>query len=670
MEAVSSVPMFSYVWFLLPVVFLLFMVFLVSVRRIGPTEVGLVQKRFGFKKLIDDNPVALNGEAGYQADLLMPGLRFKLWPMFSVYKYPWVQVPADGVGVVFAQVGKRLPHGAKSAVYKEEFGNFADIRRFISGDGQKGVQRPVLPPGTIAPIHPVGFLVVTRNKVFGMAVSEELKMSSKEGLTCKSFGLEPAQLNLVRIMPSPSGKDKDGHDDSIDMIGIVTTLEGEPLPSGNIANRLGDFQDAKEMEMAGKTDADVIEVVLGNKNGSHNSYQDFQRFLDCGGRMGLQHDPLLYGAYALNPLLVRVEPVPMLVVRQGEVAVIKSYVGLPTEDTSGTEFKFGSIVKPGHRGIWREPLRTGKYPVNPRCYQAEVVPTAILTLNWAEATSLAHNLDAHLSQIKAKSREGFEFSIDLQVQIHVPDQKAPKVISMVGTMYNLVNEVLQPAVGNHFRDKLQGMEAISFIQQREGVQKTALEHISTKLGDYDVETRGVYIQDVILPEELVKVLKQREIAVQQKETYTKEKEAQETKADLESARGKADKQSELAQSLVNVEIKNNLAKARENEGRGEAAYKEQTGRAAGAEVESIGLAKAKAFREQREAIGEIGTALVNAIEALSKAPHGFIPQTLVTSSNGAGSGVLDGLAAMFMQNLNGNGRKIDTAEPKEETKKG
>lgn len=55
-------------------------------------------------------------------------------------------------------------------------------------------------------------------------------------------------------------------------------------------------------------------------------------------------------------------------------------------------------------------------------------------------------------QIVAKSREGFVFSIDLQVQIHVPDTEAPKVISIVGSMKNLVNEVLQAAVGNHFRD--------------------------------------------------------------------------------------------------------------------------------------------------------------------------------------------------------------------------
>lgn len=64
-----------------------------SVHRIGPTEVGLVTKRFSWKKLSKDNPIAFEGEAGYQADLLMPGLRWKPWLFFSVEKYPWVQVP-------------------------------------------------------------------------------------------------------------------------------------------------------------------------------------------------------------------------------------------------------------------------------------------------------------------------------------------------------------------------------------------------------------------------------------------------------------------------------------------------------------------------------------------------------------------------------------------------
>ena len=67
-------------------------------------------------------------------------------------------------------------------------------------------------------------------------------------------------------------------------------------------------------------------------------------------------------------------------------------------------------MRPGHRGIWQEPLRTGKYPINPRVYAAEIVPTSILTLNWADAVSEAHNLDARLSPIDGKSREGFVFT--------------------------------------------------------------------------------------------------------------------------------------------------------------------------------------------------------------------------------------------------------------------
>ncbi|HXB56323.1 MAG TPA: SPFH domain-containing protein, partial [Vicinamibacteria bacterium] len=568
---------------------LVFFYLILSIRRIGPTEVGLVTKRFGWRGLSQDNPIAFDKEAGYQADLLMPGLRFKPFLVYSVSRFPWVQVPAGEIGVVIAQVGRPLPIGAKSAVYRKDFGTFSDLRSFVSSGGQKGVQRPVLPPGTLVPIHPVGFMVITKSEVYGQPISPELRAKAGRGgpITPDALGLSRDQLDLVRIEPQR-------HDDGMtyDTVGIVTTYEGEPLQSGDIASRLGAFSDVEEMEKKGGTDSDIIEALLASKNHLHNNYQDFQAFLDHGGKIGLQHDPLLYGAYALNPFLVTVEQVPMLLVKQGQVAVMKAYVGLVTQDTSGAEFKFGSLVRPGHRGVWQEPLRTGKYPINPRCYEAEIVPTSILNLNWADAVSEAHHLDAQLQQIVAKSSEGFVFKIDLQVQIHVPDTKAPRVISMVGTMRNLVNEVLQAAVGNHFRDKLQSMPAIRFIETRQQVQMEAFEHIREQLEQYQVETKGVYIQDVILPEDLVKVLTQREIANQEIETFKKQRSAQEERIAMEHSKGTAEMQAELAKSKVGVEIKTNNANARAKEGSGEAEYIRLTGTARGAEVEAVGLARA------------------------------------------------------------------------------
>src|SRR2546430_14707257 len=102
-----------------------------SVVVIGPNQVGLVTKRVSRLHNITDTPVAFAGEAGYQADLLMPGVRFKLWPNHTVALFPWVQVPAGQIGVVISQIGERLPTGAKSALDPPQVGNLTDRRPVV-----------------------------------------------------------------------------------------------------------------------------------------------------------------------------------------------------------------------------------------------------------------------------------------------------------------------------------------------------------------------------------------------------------------------------------------------------------------------------------------------------------------------------------------------------------
>src|SRR5258706_7668012 len=68
-------------------------ILLTSIYSIGPTQVGLIRKRFG-AKLPGDNPLAFRGEAGYQAEMLMPGPPFQLSLAFSVTKPPLGQGPA------------------------------------------------------------------------------------------------------------------------------------------------------------------------------------------------------------------------------------------------------------------------------------------------------------------------------------------------------------------------------------------------------------------------------------------------------------------------------------------------------------------------------------------------------------------------------------------------
>jgi regulator of protease activity HflC (stomatin/prohibitin superfamily) len=209
-------------------------------------------------------------------------------------------------------------------------------------------------------------------------------------------------------------------------------------------------------------------------------------------------------------------------------------------------------------------------------------------------------------------------------------------------------------VGNLFRDKLGSMRAIQFIETRQEVQQEAFKHIQAQLALYDVETRGVYIQDVILPEDLVKVLTEREIANQQIATFQKQEEAQKGRVAMEKAKGTADMQSPLARSEVEISIKENNAKARKAEADGEATFTSRTGAAKAAEVEAVGLAKAKAYKEQVAALGQAQTALVNVADVLSRGTVPFVPNILVTGGNGDGNaanGLMATLTGMFAKSL-------------------
>jgi uncharacterized membrane protein YqiK len=160
----------------------------------------------------------------------------------------------------------------------------------------------------------------------------------------------------------------------------------------------------------------------------------------------------------------------------------------------------------------------------------------------------------------------------------------------------------------------------------------------------------VYIQDVILPPDMVKVLTEREIANQEVETYKKKKVSQDQRLEAEAATGRADMQKDLAKSEIGITIKTNNADARVQEARGEAEFTQKTGEAQAAVIRAQGLAKAEGFKAQNEAIGSTGTTLVNVATVLADKQVQLMPQVLVAG----GGGSFEGLAATLIQHFSGN----------------
>lgn len=239
--------------------------------------------------------------------------------------------------------------------------------------------------------------------------------------------------------------------------------------------------------------------------------------------------------------------------------------------------------------------------------KVELVPTTNLVLNWATARSEAHQLDKNLSTITVRSRDGFTFNLDVAQIIHIPTTEAPKVIARFGNMSNLVTQVLEPTIGNYFRNSAQGSDVISFLTSRKERQTSAKEHIGQVLDQYNVFGVDTLIGDIVPPETLMKTLTDRKIAEEQKITYDTERLAQETRQTLEKETAIAEMQKEIVKADQGVWIAERHADASVKKATGDAnsvrlqanAESDRMKLLAGGEAEKVRLlAKAEAERTE------------------------------------------------------------------------
>jgi len=545
---------------------------------IGDREVGIVSKKFSFngKSLPPGDLIALNGEAGYQADTLPPGWHWGYWPLqYNVRKESLTVVPQGEIALIIAAGGKSIPPQRILGKFTE-CDNFQDARKFLKGGGEKGRQLGIVTGGSYR-VNTALFTVITASN------------APKHGMTAE-------QLKLYKIAP--------------DKVGIVTTFDGVPIQDGEIAG-----------------------PIIPN----HDNFQNAQKFITAGGRRGLQEQVLLSGSWNLNPWFVGVDQVAMTEIPIGYVGAVISYVGKTSEDVSGAAFTHGNLVNVGNKGVWVTPLYPGKHPLNTRILKVELVPTTNIVLNWSGKTE-RHSYDSKLSSLTVRSQDGFAFDLEVAQIIHVGALDAPKVISRVGSMQNLVDHVLQPTIGNYFRNSAQAYSVLDFLSARSGRQAEAAEYIKAALRTYDVQAIDTLIGDILPPAELMQTQTDRKIAQEQCKTYEVQQIAQTQRQQLVRETALAEIQQEMVKSEQGVKISELKANSQIKQAQGEA--------------ESIrvkGNAQAEAYRAGVVALGGSGYTALQLMQIIGDSHVRVVPDVAV-SGNGSGGGLVDGLLGMMMWN--------------------
>ena len=553
---------------------------------IGADEVGILVKKFGFSDLPPGRIIAMNGEAGYQAETLAPGWHFFLWPwQYRVEKVPMIIIPQGQIALVVAADGATIP-SERILAKVVECDDFQDAKKFLFNGGEQGRQLRILTAGTYR-INTALFTVIGASN------------SIQHGMT-------PDQLRVFEVQN--------------DMVGMVTTLDGKPIDGGEIA---------------------------GPTLPGHDNFQKPKAFIDAGGRRGLQEQVLLSGQWNLNPWFARVEQVPMTEIPIGHVGVVISYVGMEHKDVSGADFKHGDLVEQGHKGVWITPLLPGKHPINSRVMKVELVPTTNIVLNWANRTE-SHQLDENLNSITVRSKDGFAFNLDVAQIIHVAMSEAPKVISRVGNMKNLVDHVLEPTIGNYFRNSAQNYTVLDFLGARSQRQTMATDHIREALATYNVEAIDTLIGDITPPAQLMQTQTDRKIAEEQKATYETQEAAQKQRQLLVRETAQADIQNDVVKAEQGVKIAELQAaqQVKLAAGSAESAKVNAVGEAEA--IRSVGWAKAEAYKVGVEALGSGSFTAIQVVQLLSDKGLRVTPDVMVAGASGQG-GLMDAVMALIAQ---------------------
>ncbi|CDZ77457.1 putative protein with protein kinase and helix-hairpin-helix DNA-binding domains [Legionella massiliensis] len=664
-----------------------------SVVIVGGTKIAILERRWFGKRIPEGRVVALSDEVGIQARTLGPGLHLLVPFLYRVTKSELTIINQNEIGIVDSIDGVPVKSGRIFARAFKEHNLFQDGESFLKAGGEKGPQLEILPPGsyrinpylfqiTISPVvsignNQIGVVVATdgnpiaSGRLLGKHIDKHNNFQDSN-IFLESGGQKGPQIDIllpgtyrintklfeITVMNATVIPVKE--------VGLVTAKDGDALPSSEY----------------------IAKSVSG-----HQDFQDGATFLANGGQRGPQLDFLKPGTYYINPLMFDVSLDKVLTVERGEVAVIVSTIGKdPSEDTdlqpsNEKSLKDGIeryVVSTGYRGIQREVLGPGTYYLNKLAFTPHIIPTTNITIDWAmpkwsankytPAGSVPTTVEAPDASEAIKSRtfnplnivskDGFEMSVEVKVILRVLPEQAPHMVARIGTISNLVEDVIHPLIDSSFRNQASSSEAMQFMQDRYEEQRKAEVHSAEELHKYHVECVSVLICQIKLPDRLMQTLTDKVVASQQKAMYDAQQEAEGRRAEMEKTKAQADLQPSVVKAEFDVKIASQqkqqniiLAEAKSQSTRleqeGIAAGISSVGNAEAGKISAIGRATAEAYKQQADALGQQPMSIIEIMKQVAGGQVKITPDILIqTSGDGKdGANTSNHMLTLFLAEL-------------------
>ncbi len=359
-----------------------------------------------------------------------------------------------------------------------------------------------------------------------------------------------------------------------------------------------------------------------------NKMQNAAYFLGEGkGFKGPQLTVLKPGKYRLNTRLFTVTYVPVTNMKVGTVGVVKSNVGesVPTEER---------LVAEGKRGIWDKPLTPREYYLNTKAYEITVISTRQVKVSYTAEIEHGERGSQPMRPITVRSKDGFTFPVDVRVTYLIKGKDAPRVVASVGDDELVLVKLVTPTVRAIFRNNAEKVKALEYVQSRSIQEQQSFSMLTTELDKYGITVLAVRIGDVGDEQSLGTLLKtqtDREIALQEQETFQEQQRAAEQQKNLSKTKQEAEEEKRLATAAYSVRVAEQ--------------GKKQIIINAEAEAEQIKLvaaAQAEAYQLISKVIGPSNAALLEVMKLVAENRIGITPQVMVSSESGGMTNALMG----------------------------
>ncbi len=477
-------------------------------------------------------------------------------------------VEPNQMAVIIAKNGKAMPPG-----------------QILAEPGQKGIQRDVLGEGRHF-LNPVLF----EREIRGVTIIEPGKVgvvTSKVGedLPNGEFLANPGQKGIWKTLLGPGKYRVNPYGYQIDVVnaisipigyaGVITSLAGEQAPPGGFA---------------------------------------------ADGQKGVRQDILQPGLYYVNPkqykvdvLEIGVNQVSLLGKTGGEVITKTRQVtqNAAMEDQEKSLFAEQRARRDkyisGSSSLRREapaPVAVAGRSATPhRAISAQEKADMQRAGNYVMGDSM--NTLGLAEYVEFPSRDGFNISLDMSVEVELHPSKIAGIFSHYGDLPAVVDKIIMPQITSIARNKGSEYRAKDFIvgEGREKFQNDLTSALATVFAEKDLIVHNALIRHVEVPQQILDPIQQTSIAIEQDLTNKERQNTARKQAELntettliEQRRRQVEQETRKLVAEVKADQEKTVAEIEAETKRKSAEIATETAHIAADTTRVLGLAKADALK--------------------------------------------------------------------------